>query len=141
MRIPNELTEARDSLSKNNAWGGPLEMPEDVLAPNDWRLDVILKFRKLSNENELNKQKNAENQIRQYLIDNGITDQYDQAYILRRIGLVQVEILNVTNLGKNDYYNHVGILFRAKKNYGRTGILDAEMILKQMNLNKLLEER
>jgi len=141
LKIPNELTEAMDSLSKDHAWGRPFEMPEDILSSDDWRLEVILKFRKQSNENELNKQRNAENKIRQYLTTNDIIDQYDQAYILRRIGLVQIEILNVTNLGKNDYYNHVGILFRAKKNYGHTGILDAEMILKQMNLNKLLEER
>lgn len=36
MTIPKRLSEAMDSLSKNNEWGGLNAMPEEILDPDDW---------------------------------------------------------------------------------------------------------
>ena len=38
MAIPKRLSKAMDSLTVNHEWGGVNEMPEEILAPNDWRL-------------------------------------------------------------------------------------------------------
>ncbi len=46
MTIPKRLSEAMDSLTVNHEWGGVNEMPEEILAPDDWRLQEIMKFRK-----------------------------------------------------------------------------------------------
>ena len=41
MTIPKRLSEAMDSLTVNHEWGGVNEMPEEILAPDDWRLQEI----------------------------------------------------------------------------------------------------
>lgn len=130
-----------DSLSKNNEWGRATEMPEDLLAPDDWRLKAILSYRKQTIENEGAKLERAGQRVKQYLIDNDVVNPYAQAYILRKIGLKQAWILKLTKLGKSDYYNHIAVLFRSKKRYGNKDILDVEMLLKYSNLNYLLEEK
>ena len=38
MTIPKRLSKAMDSLTVNHEWGGVNEMPEEILAPDDWRL-------------------------------------------------------------------------------------------------------
>lgn len=140
MTIPKRLYEAMDSLSKNNEWGGPNEMPEDILDPDDWRLQEIMKFRKGLKLREPRRIKEAEWRIKQYFHKHNINNPFAQAYILRKIGTKQSSILKLTGLSKQDYYLHVGSLFRNTGNYGQLRITDVEVVLTQEKLYDLLEE-
>ncbi|MEE6719237.1 hypothetical protein [Limosilactobacillus reuteri] len=139
MKTPAKLKEAMDSLTKNNEWGGATEMPEDVLAPSDWRLKAILDYRAKMKIHEQNRKKQAEVAVRRYFAKNNVINPYAQAFILRKLGTVQSEILQVTGLNKNDYYNHIGVLFRSKRNYGRLDLLDVTARLRSANLKMLME--
>lgn len=140
MAIPKRLYEAMDSLSKNNEWGGVNEMPEDILDPDDWRLQEIMKFRKGLKLREPRRIKEAEWRIKQYFHKHNINNPFAQAYILRKIGTKQSSILKLTGLSKHDYYLHVGSLFRNTGNYGQLRITDVEVVLTQEKLYDLLEE-
>ncbi|MCD7123667.1 hypothetical protein [Limosilactobacillus caviae] len=141
MQTPVKLIEAMDSLTENHEWGGATEMPEDVLAPDDWRLKAILNYRAETKRRDSSKAKQAEERIKRYFAINNISNPYAQAFILRKIGTAQIEILRITGLSKNDYYNHIGMLFRSKKNYGHLRVLDVEAMLRKANLKLLLEGR
>lgn len=141
METPAALIEAMDSLTENHEWGGATEMLEDVLAPDDWRLKVIHDYRKQTAERDSSKVKQAEERIKHYFVVNNVNNPYAQAFILRQIGTVQVEILRITGLSKNDYYNHIGVLFRSKKDYGHLKVLDVEALLRKADLKTLLEGR
>lgn len=140
MTIPKRLSEAMDSLSKNNEWGGHNVMPEEILDPDDWRLQEIMKFRKDLKLREPRRIKEAEWRIKQYFYKRNINNPFAQAYILRKIGTKQSSILKLTGLSKHDYYLHVGSLFRNTGNYRQLRITDVEVVLMQEKLYDLLEE-
>src|SRR5699024_476730 len=140
MTIPKRLSEAMDSLSKNNEWGGLNVMPEEILDPDDWRLQEIMKFRKELKLREPKRIKEAEWRIKQYFHKHNINNHFAQAYILRKIGTKQSSILKLTGLSKHDYYLHVGSLFRNTGNYRQIRITDVEVVLMQEKLYDLLEE-
>ena len=140
MTIPKRLYEAMDSLSKNNEWGGHDVMPEEILDPDDWRLQEIMKFRKGLKLREPRRIREAEWRIKQYFHKHNINNPFAQAYILRKIGTKQSSILKLTGLSKHDYYLHVGSLFRNTGNYGQLRITDVEVVLTQEKLYDLLEE-
>lgn len=140
MTIPKRLSEAMDSLSKNNEWGGLNVMPEEILDPDDWRLQEIMKFRKGLKLREPRRIKKAEWRIKRYFHKHNINNPFAQAYILRKIGTKQSSILKLTGLSKHDYYLHVGSLFRNTGNYRQLRITDVEVVLMQEKLYDLLEE-
>lgn len=140
MTIPKRLSKAMDSLTVNHEWGGFNEMPEEILAPNDWRLQEIMKFRKGLKLREARRIKEAEWRIKQYFYKHNINNPLAQAYILRKIGTKQSSILKLTGLSKHDYYLHVGSLFRNTGNYRQLRITDVEVVLMQEKLYDLLEE-
>lgn len=108
--------------------------------PNDERLKIILNFRNKSYQRDEEKKQRSEQRVKQFLVNKGILNSYAQAFILRKIGAVHSVIIKVTGLKHNDYYTHIGVLFRSKRCYGRLGILDVEAALKEVNLYKLLED-
>ena len=140
MTIPKRLYEAMNSLSENSEWGGHNVMPEEILDPDDWRLQEIMKFRKGLKLREPRRIKEAEWRIKQYFHKHNINNPFAQAYILRKIGAKQSSILKLTGLSKHDYYLHVGSLFRNTGNYGQLRITDVEVVLTQEKLYDLLEE-
>ena len=140
MTIPKRLYEAMDSLTVNHEWGEVNEMPEDILDPDDWRLQEIMKFRKGLKLREPRRIKEAEWRIKQYFYKHNINNPFAQAYILRKIGTKQSSILKLTGLSKHDYYLHVGSLFRNTGNYRQLRITDVEVVLTQEKLYDLLEE-
>lgn len=140
MTIPKRLSEAMDSLTVNHEWGGVNEMPEEILAPDDWRLQEIMKFRKGLKLREPRRIKEAEWRIKQYFYKHNINNPFAQAYILRKIGTKQATILKITGLSKPEYYRHVGVLFRNTGYYGQLRITDVEVVLTQEKLYDLLEE-
>lgn len=140
MAIPKRLSKAMDSLTVNHEWGGVNEMPEEILAPNDWRLQEIMKFRKGLKLREPRRIKEAEWRIKQCFYKHNINNPFAQAYILRKIGAKQSTILKITGLSKPEYYSHVGVLFRNTGYYGQLRITDVEVVLTQEKLYDLLEE-
>ena len=140
MTIPKRLSEAMDSLTVNHEWGGVNEMPEEILAPDDWRLQEIMKFRKELKLREPKRIKEAEWRIKQYFYKHNINNPFAQAYILRKIGTKQSSILKLTGLSKHDYYLHVGSLFRNTGNYRQLRSTDVEGVLMHEKLYDLLEE-
>lgn len=140
METPLRLLEAMDSLTINHEWGGVNEMPEEVLDPDDWRLQEIMKFRKGLKLREPRRIKEAEWRIKQYFYKHNINNPFAQAYILRKIGTKQSSVLKLTGLSKHDYYLHVGSLFRNTGNYRQLRITDVEVVLMQEKLYDLLEE-
>ena len=140
MTIPKRLSKAMDSLTINHEWGGVNEMPEEILAPNDWRLQEIMKFRRDLELREAIRIKESERRIKQYFYKHNINNPFAQAYILRKIGTKQSSILKLTGLSKHDYYLHVGSLFRNTGHYGQLRITDVEVVLTQEKLYDLLEE-
>lgn len=141
MKTPTKLLEAMNSLTENNEWGKAEEMPEDVLAPDDWRLKEILEYRTEMKLREAKRIKEAECRIKQYFQKHNINNPFVQAYILRKIGTKQLNILKITGLSKPEYYRHVGVLFRNAGNYGQLRITDVEAVLRQEKLYDLLEEK
>ena len=140
MTIPKRLSEAMDSLTVNHEWGGVNEMPEEILAPDDWRLQEIMKFRKDLKLREPRRIKEAEWRIKQYFYKHNINNPFAQAYILRKIGTKQSSILKLTGLSKHDYYLHVGSLFRNTGNYGQLRITDVEVVLRQEKISDILKD-
>ena len=140
METPLRLLEAMNSLTKNNEWGGNNVMPEEILDPDDWRLQEIMKFRKELKLREPRRIKEAEWRIKQYFQKHNINNPFAQAYILRKIGTKQSSILKLIGLSKHDYYLHVGSLFRNTGNYRQLRITDVEVVLMQEKLYDLLEE-
>lgn len=140
MTIPKRLSKAMDSLTVNHEWGGVNEMPEEILDPDDWRLQEIMKFRREFELREARRIKEAEWRIKQYFHKHNINNHFAQAYILRKIGTKQSSILKLTGLSKHDYYLHVGSLFRNTGNYRQLRITDVEVVLTQEKLYDLLEE-
>ena len=140
MTIPKRLSKAMDSLTVNHEWGGVNEMPEEILDPDDWRLQEIMKFRQGLKLREPRRIKEAEWRIKQYFHKHNINNPFAQAYILRKIGAKQSTILKITGLSKPEYYRHVGVLFRNTGYYGQLRITDVEVVLTQEKLYDLLEE-
>ena len=140
MTIPKRLSEAMDSLTINHEWGGVNEMPEEVLDPDDWRLQEIMKFRKSLKLREPKRIKEAERRIKQYFYKHNINNPFAQAYILRKIGTKQAIILKITGLSKPEYYRHVGVLFRNTGYYGQLRITDVEAVLRQEKISDILKD-
>ncbi|MFQ6725618.1 hypothetical protein NM958_02380 [Limosilactobacillus reuteri] len=140
MKIPKRLSKAMDSLTVNHEWGGINEMPEDILDPDDWRLQEIMKFRKELKLREPKRIKEAERRIKQYFYKHNINNPFSQAYILRKIGTKQSSILKLTGLSKHDYYLHVGSLFRNTGNYRQLRITDVEVVLTQEKISDILKD-
>ena len=140
MAIPKRLYKAMGSLTVNHEWGEVNEMPEDILDPDDWRLQEIMKFRRDLELREARRIKESERRIKQYFHKHNINNPFAQAYILRKIGAKQSTILKITGLSKPEYYRHVGVLFRNTGNYGQLRITDVEVVLTQEKLYDLLED-
>ena len=140
MTIPKRLSEALDSLTLNHEWGGVNEMPEEVLDPDDWRLQEIMKFRKGLKLREPRRIKEAEWRIKQYFYKHNINNPFAQAYILRKIGTKQATILKITGLSKPEYYSHEGVLFRNTGYYGQLRITDVEAVLRQEKISDILKD-
>ena len=140
MAIPKRLYKAMGSLTVNHEWGEVNETLEEILDPDDWRLQEIMKFRKGLKLREPRRIKEAEWRIKQYFYKHNINNPFAQAYILRKIGTKQSSILKLTGLSKHDYYLHVGSLFRNTGNYRQLRITDVEVVLMQEKLYDLLEE-
>ena len=140
MTIPKRLYEAMDSLTVNHEWGEVNEMPEDILDPDDWRLQEIMKFRKGLKLREPRRIKEAEWRIKQYFYKHNINNPFAQAYILRKIGTKQSTILKITGLSKPEYYRHVGVLFRNTGYYGQLRITDVEAVLRQEKISDILKD-
>ena len=140
MAIPKRLYKAMGSLTVNHEWGEVNETLEEILDPDDWRLQEIMKFRRDLELREARRIKEAERRIKQYFHKHNINNPFAQAYILRKIGTKQSSILKLTGLSKHDYYLHVGSLFRNTGNYGQLRITDVEVVLTQEKLYDLLEE-
>lgn len=114
-------------------------MPEEILAPDDWRLQEIMKFRKGLKLREPRRIKEAEWRIKQYFYKYNINNPFAQAYILRKIGTKQSTILKITGLLKPEYYRHVGVLFRNTGYYGQLRITDVEAVLRQEKISDILK--
>ena len=140
MAIPKRLYKAMGSLTVNHEWGEVNETLEEILDPDDWRLQEIMKFRRDLELREARRIKESERRIKQYFYKHNINNPFAQAYILRKIGTKQSSILKLTGLSKHDYYLHVGSLFRNTGNYGQLRITDVEVVLTQEKLYDLLEE-
>lgn len=140
MTIPKRLSEAMDSLTVNHEWGGVNEMPEEILDPDDWRLQEIMKFRRELELREARRIKESEWRIKQYFHKHNINNPFAQAYILRKIEATKSTILEITGLSKPEYYRHIGVLFRNAGYYGQLRITDVEVVLTQEKLHDLLEE-
>lgn len=140
MTIPKRLYKAMGSLTVNHEWGEVNETLEEILDPDDWRLQEIMKFRRDLELREARRIKESERRIKQYFYKHNINNPFAQAYILRKIGTKQSSILKLTGLSKHDYYLHVGSLFRNTGNYGQLRITDVEVVLTQEKLYDLLEE-
>ena len=140
MAIPKRLYKAMGSLTVNHEWGEVNEMPEDILDPDDWRLQEIMKFRRDLELREARRIKESERQIKQYFHKHNINNPFAQAYILRKIGTKQATILKITGLSKPEYYRHVGVLFRNTGYYGQLRITDVEVVLMQENLYDILKD-
>ena len=140
MAIPKRLYKAMGSLTVNHEWGEVNETLEEILDPDDWRLQEIMKFRRDLELREAKRIKESERRIKQYFHKHNINNPFAQAYILRKIGTKQATILKITGLSKPEYYRHVGVLFRNTGYYGQLRITDVEVVLTQEKLYDLLEE-
>lgn len=140
MAIPKRLYKAMGSLTVNHEWGEVNETLGEILDPDDWRLQEIMKFRRDLELREARRIKESERRIKQYFHKHNINNPFAQAYILRKIGTKQATILKITGLSKPEYYRHVGVLFRNTGYYGQLRITDVEVVLTQEKLYDLLEE-
>ena len=141
MRIPEEVTEALDYLEENGYVSqGELLMPEDILPPDSKHLKAILAFRKQTDINEDIRISWWIDQTREHLIDQGIVDPFEQAYVLRKLGTAQDAILKVTRLKQFEFEHRIAFLFRGKRSYARKKIGDVEALLRYKNVRFLLED-
>lgn len=141
MRIPDELTEALNYLEENGYVSkGDLRMPEDVLPPDSKHLKAILAFRKQTDINDGIRIKWWIEQTREHLIDQGIVDPFEQAYVLRKLGTAQDAILKVTRLKRFEFKHRIAFLFRGKRSYARRKIGDVEAMLRYNNVHYLLND-
>ena len=141
MKIPDEVTEALNYLEENGYVSkGDLRMPEDVLPPDSKHLKAILAFRKQTDINEDIRISWWIDQTREHLIDQGIVDPLEQAYVLRKLGTAQEAILKVTGLKQFEFEHRIAFLFRGKRSYTRKKIGDIEALLRYKNVRFLLED-
>ena len=141
MIIPKEVTEALDYLEENGYVSqGDLRMPEDVLPPDSKHLKAILAFRKQTDINEDIRISWWIDQTREHLIDQGIVDPLEQAYVLRKLGTAKEAILKVTGLKQFEFEHRIAFLFRGKRSYARKKIGDVEALLRYKNVRFLLED-
>ena len=141
MRIPDEVTEALNYLEENGYVSkGDLRMPEDVLPPDSKHLKAILAFRKQTDINDRIRIKWWIDQTREHLIDQGIVDPLEQAYVLRKMGTAKEAILKVTGLKQPEFEHRIAFLFRGKRSYARKKIGDVEALLRYKNVRFLLED-
>lgn len=141
MRIPKEVTKALDYLEENGYVSqGDLRMPEEVLPPDSKHLKAILAFRKQTDINEDIRISWWIDQTREHLIDQGIVDPLEQAYVLRKLGTAQEAILKVTGLKKFEFEHRIAFLFRGERSYARKKIGDVEALLRYKNVRFLLED-
>lgn len=141
MKIPKEVTKALDYLEENGyvSKGDP-RMPEDVLPPDSKHLKAILAFRKQTDINENIRISWWIDQTREHLIDQGIVDPLEQAYVLRKMGTAKEAILKVTGLKQPEFEHRIAFLFRGKRSYARKKIGDVEALLRYKNVRFLLED-
>lgn len=141
MKIPKEVTKALDYLEENGyvSRGDP-RMPEDVLPPDSKHLKAILAFRKQTDINEDIRISWWIDQTREHLIDQGIADPLEQAYVLRKLGTAREAILKVTGLNKFEFEHRIAFLFRGKRSYARKKIGDVEAMLRYKNVHYLLND-
>ena len=141
MKIPEEVTEALDYLEENGYVSqGDLRMPEDVLPPDSKHLKAILAFRKQTDINENIRISWWIDQTREHLIDQGIVDPLEQAYVLRKLGTAKEAILKVTGLKQFEFEHRIAFLFRGKRSYARRKIGDVEAMLRYNNVHYLLND-
>lgn len=141
MRIPDEVTEALNYLEENGYVSkGDLRMPEDVLPPDSKHLKAILAFRKQTDINENIRISWWIDQTKEHLIDQGIVDPLEQAYVLRKLGTAKEAILKVTGLKQLEFERRIAFLFRGKRSYARKKIGDVEALLRYKNVRFLLED-
>lgn len=141
MKIPKEVTKALDFLEENGYVSkGDLRMPEDVLPPDSKHLKAILAFRKQTDINENIRISWWIDQTREHLIDQGIVDPLEQAYVLRKLGTAKEAILKVTGLKQSEFEHRIAFLFRGKRSYARRKIGDVEAMLRYKNVRCLLED-
>ena len=141
MRIPDEVTEALNYLEENGYVSkGDLRMPEDVLPPDSKHLKAILAFRKQTDINENIRISWWIDQTREHLIDQGIVDPLEQAYVLRKLGTAKEAILKVTGLKQFEFEHRIAFLFRGKRSYARRKIGDVEAMLRYKNVHYLLND-
>ena len=141
MKIPKEVTKALDYLEENGYVSkGDLRMPEDVLPPDSKHLKAILAFRKQTDINENIRISWWIDQTREHLIDQGIVDPLEQAYVLRKMGTAKEAILKVTGLKQPEFEHRIAFLFRGKRSYARKKIGDVEALLRYKNVRFLLED-
>ena len=141
MKIPDEVTEALNYLEENGYVSkGDLRMPEDVLPPDSKHLKAILAFRKQTDINENIRISWWIDQTREHLIDQGIVDPLEQAYVLRKLGTAREAILKVTGLKKSEVEHRIAFLFRGKRSYARRKIGDVEVMLRYNNVHYLLND-
>lgn len=141
MKIPKEVTKALDYLEENGYVSqGDLRMPEDVLPPDSKHLKAILAFRKQTDINENIRISWWIDQTREHLIDQGIVDPLEQAYVLRKLGTAKEAILKVTGLKQFEFEHRIAFLFRGKRSYARRKIGDVEAMLRYKNVRCLLED-
>ena len=74
------------------------------------------------------------------MIDQGIVDPLEQAYVLRKLGTAKEAILKVTGLKKFEFEHRIAFLFRGKRSYARNKIGDVEALLRYKNVRCLLED-
>ena len=141
MKIPKEVTEALNYLEENGYVSkGDLRTPEDVLPPDSKHLKAILAFRKQTDINENIRISWWIDQTKEHLIDQGIVDPLEQAYVLRKLGTAKEAILKVTGLKQFEFEHRIAFLFRGKRSYARKKIGDVEAMLRYKNVRCLLED-
>ncbi len=141
METPLEVLDAMNSLTENNEWGSYNQPLEDVLDPDDWRLKVILEYRAEMKKREQDKEKKGAMLARQCLEKNNIKNPYAQALVLRKLGARLSVILQVTNLSRNGYYDHVAIISSGKSNNrAQLSMLDILAKLETVDFRELLKE-
>ena len=74
------------------------------------------------------------------MIDQGIVDPLEQAYVLRKMGTAKEAILKVTGLKQPEFEHRIAFLFRGKRSYARKKIGDVEALLRYKNVRFLLED-
>lgn len=99
---------------------------EELLPPDDWRLKEILKYREQSVIYEELANMRAKAQIRKLLDKHGITSPVSASILLRKCGMAEGDIRQITGIKRSAFFANVTRVVR--RGHGTASLLPKEAV-------------